>query len=381
MGFSGFFEIADGARHADAELLAHAEQGIAGADQHAADGDRADDGKIDRARERVPSDFALLQRSLQLRPQQVGEQRNQQAPGEHAAGEVQCGQARADDVADSQVGRADRRRIERAYAPGCQGRDIGIRAGAQQKVFAERSDIHRERLYIFKNVQLRERIDQRAESHIGKQDLGRLRALLSGLVNFRGGDRFGEGKLRVFDHDAAEQRDKEYAEQAADHHERDRLPVVFHPEARPEARKHKGRYRETGAGGNGFADGSDRAGHVFFQQRSLHEPQQRHADDRGRIGRGNRHACFQPKIGVGGAQDPGHQQTEDHGSESKLAHLHICRHIGSEFRFLIGILHGKPSLDETTRWLDTVCRIQESRRATQAGRHSLINAEIICTWL
>ena len=59
-------------------------------------------------------------------PEEVDEQRHEQAPGQDAAGEVQRAEARADDVADAEVGGADGGSGERADAA---GRDEARRLG------------------------------------------------------------------------------------------------------------------------------------------------------------------------------------------------------------------------------------------------------------
>ena len=48
------------------------------------------------------------QEMLQLRTQEINQQRNQQAPGEDAAGKIQRRQLRSDNIAHADVGRADR---------------------------------------------------------------------------------------------------------------------------------------------------------------------------------------------------------------------------------------------------------------------------------
>src|SRR5208337_716705 len=97
-------------------------------------------------------------------------------------------------------------------------------------------------------------------------------------MDFRGGNGFREGKLRVFDHYTAEQGDEENAEGSADHHESDALPVVVGAESGPHSADDEGRDGESGTGGDGFSDGTDGSRHVFFQQAAFDEFEQRHAD-------------------------------------------------------------------------------------------------------
>jgi len=65
----------------------------------------------------VDEDQSRFLAAREMGPQEVGQQRHQQAPGQHAAGEVQRSQARPDDVADAQVGRTDRGRRGEGDAP------------------------------------------------------------------------------------------------------------------------------------------------------------------------------------------------------------------------------------------------------------------------
>ena len=92
------------------QVLAHAEQRVAGAHHHAAHRDRPhDEAPHGVAR---PSQFVRLragrQEGVQLRTEEEDQQRNQQAPGDHAAGEIERRQFRPDDVADAEERRADR---------------------------------------------------------------------------------------------------------------------------------------------------------------------------------------------------------------------------------------------------------------------------------
>ncbi len=57
----------------------------------------------------------------ELRSHKKDQEGNKQAPGEHAAGEVQCAETRSDDVADAEVCGADCRRRKRRHAAGRHG--------------------------------------------------------------------------------------------------------------------------------------------------------------------------------------------------------------------------------------------------------------------
>ena len=108
-----------------AEVLAHAEERVAGAHHHAADGDGAHDEAPDRTGLSGPEGLighgaGRNKLRHEGRPAEEEDERNQQTPGDDAAGEVQRGQARADDVADAEIGRADRGRGEGGGGAGAQ---------------------------------------------------------------------------------------------------------------------------------------------------------------------------------------------------------------------------------------------------------------------
>ena len=104
-------------------------------------------------------------------------------------------------------------------------------------------------------------------------------------------------------------------------------------EAGPESRQHEGRDGENRAGRHRFADRPDGSRDVLFEQRALHQPQQRHADHRRRVGGGDGHARLQAQVGVGRAQHGGHHQAEQHRAQGELAHVGLVRHVGPEFLF------------------------------------------------
>ena len=102
------------------QVLAHLAEREAGADEHAADGDRPDDEAVEVAGERRPSPGRpSASRVLvdQLGPEEEDEERDEEAPGEQAAGEVQGAELGPDDVADAEVGRASRPGAEIVVTP------------------------------------------------------------------------------------------------------------------------------------------------------------------------------------------------------------------------------------------------------------------------
>ncbi len=278
--------------------------------------------------DRFPVRFAGC---LQLRPEEVGEQRNQQAPGDHAAGEVQRGQARADDVADPEIRRTDRRRGHHACGAHIQLLVVAA-CGQPDHAAPEVTDPYQEGVAGRKDIERPEEVDQRTAAHVVEQQFRRLRSLLAREVNLRGGHRFRKRQLRIFHHDAPEQRHKQNAEDAANEHQRGRLPVrIRRIESRPGSRNHEGRDREDGARGDGFADRPDRSGHVLLENRPLAEPEEGHADHRGRVGGGDRHTRAQAQVGVGRAENHRHHQANENGPEGEFPHIRLFGNVGSMF--------------------------------------------------
>jgi len=151
-------------------------------------------------------------------------------------------------------------------------------------------------------------------------------------MDFGSGDGFGEGKIVVFHHDAADEGDEEHAEDAADEHEGGGFQVaVFDVEDRPGAGNDKGGDGEDGAGGDGLADGAGGTGEVLFENGSALEAEEGHADDGGGVGGGDRDAGLEPEIGIGGAEDDAHQETEDDGEVGELRHFAVDGDVGDVF--------------------------------------------------
>ncbi len=197
---------------------------------------------------------------------------------------------RSDDVPDAQISRADRRRRERRGAARREGRSVGA-AAQLQGARAEFADAHQEILADAEQLDGAEEVDDRADAHVGEQQLGRARASLSRFVDLGRRHRLGEWQLGVFHHYAPEQRDEQNAERSADRHECDRLPVaVGDIEDRPDAGQHEGGNREHGSRGHGFADRPDGSRDILLEQRALHQAQYRHADHGRRVGGRDGHA-------------------------------------------------------------------------------------------
>jgi hypothetical protein len=150
---------------------------------------------------------------------------------------------------------------------------------------------------------------RRSDAHVGEKDLGGFGPLLAGFVNLGRGHGLGEGKVGVLHHHPPQQSDEQDAERTADGHQRHRFPVAIGEiERGPDAREHEGRDGEHRSGRYRLADRTDGSGHVLFENRPLHQPQDGHADHRGGIGGGDGHAGAQAEVEIGRAENDGHHQ-------------------------------------------------------------------------
>jgi hypothetical protein len=59
----------------------------------------------------------------------------------------------------------------------------------------------------------------------------------------------------------------------------------------------------------------DGPGDVLLEDAALEQLQQGHADDGGRVGRGDGHAGLEAEVGVGGAEDHRQRQTDGDGED------------------------------------------------------------------
>src|ERR1022692_2702358 len=143
-----------------------------------------------------PAIFARNTRR-QLRPQEEGQQRHQQSPGEDAAGEVQRAQPGPDNVAHAQVGGADGRGGERRHGARLHDRRTR-RANELDHTLSDFADMQHKVAAGGENVDRAQEEEHRAHSHIGEEDLGGPRALLAGLINLGRGYRLRERKIGIF---------------------------------------------------------------------------------------------------------------------------------------------------------------------------------------
>ncbi len=306
---------------------------VAGADEHAADGDRPDDELPDVGDHIRPGDRGHVRaRPIEpfdeLRTEEVHEQGREEPPGEDAAGEVERRQSRADDVADAEVGGVDA-----GAGDGHGAADVELRGGRigpnADEARAHRPDLQDELLAGREELDDAEGVEQGPETHGLEEELGARAALLAGLVDLGRRDGLGEGEVGVGDHDPAEERDEEDAEQAADEHQEGRFDVgVDRVEIRPGADDQKGRDGEDGPGGDGLADRAHGPGDVLLEDGALHQAEDGHADDRGRVGGRDGHAGPQAEIGVRRSEDDGHEDAEDERPQGELPHLGLFGDVG-----------------------------------------------------
>ena len=140
----------------------------------------------------------------------------------------------------------------------------------------------------------------------------------------------GIGQRAVLDHDAAQEGDEEDAQDAAHDHEGARGEVLRGVEGleAPDLEDDEGRDREDRARRHRLADRADRSRVVLLEERALHHPQHRHADDRGRVGGRDRHAGAQAEVGVGGAEHDAHHQAQEEGPDRELRHRGVVGDVG-----------------------------------------------------
>jgi hypothetical protein len=137
-----------------------------------------------------------------------------------------------------------------------------------------------------------------------------------------------KGELGIGHHDPPQEGHEHDAQQAAHEHQGRRLEVgVERVELEPGAGDDEGRDREDGPCGHGFADRADRPGHVLLQDGAFHQLQDGHADDRRWIGGGDRHPGPKPQVGVGGAEDDGHDHAQDNGLDREFFEVRFLRNI------------------------------------------------------
>ena len=193
---------------------------------------------------------------------------------------------------------------------------------SRTRLAADRSDLDDELLARGEELDDAQGVEERADPHRGEEVLGPAAPFLAGLVDLGRGDRLGEGQVGIADHDPAEERHEQDAQDAADEEEGRGLQVcVDRVEFRPDAGDEEGRDGEDRARGDGLADRADRPGHVLLEDRAAHELEEGHADDRRRVGRGDRHPGPEAEVGVGRAEDDGQDQADEDGLEREFLHL------------------------------------------------------------
>ena len=337
------FQLRESFAQAGDQVLAHAEQGVAGAHHHAADGDRAYDVAPHRGGKSDPAFVGGVggQKGLQLRTQKEHQQWNHQSPNQHAAGKIERRQLRADNVAHPDERRADGGRGNRRDAARAQ--DVpGSQRAQPERAQAEAPHAEEEVAVRGEALEDAGQIDGRAETHVIEKILGGAGAGLSGLMNLSGRHRFGERQLRIFHHHAPNEGDEQNPQHGADNHERGgfeirrvggqgphagpKAEVFGNHGRRPNVRDEKGRQGEDRAGGHRFADGAGGARDVLLQDGAFDQAQHRHADDRGRISGGDGLAGAQTEIRIGRAQNHGHRQAQQNGARRQLAHFDVFRH-------------------------------------------------------
>ncbi len=177
-----------------------------------------------------------------------------------------------------------------------------------------------------------EQVHARPDAHVGEENLGGLAAALPGLVNLGGRHRFRETAVRgsstITRRSSVTNR---MPRTPPTSHQRAGFPVgVLEVERRPGLGDHERGNGEDGARGDRLSDGADGPRDVLLEDGASEQTQHGHADDRRRIGGGDGHSGAQAQIGVGRAEDHGHDQSEQNRAQRELAHLHAFRNVGTE---------------------------------------------------
>ena len=329
----GLLDVAHGPLDPGGEVLPHLVERVAGADEHAADGDGPDDELPDVGDHVRPGNRGHVRAGTvepldELGAEEVHEQGREEPPGEDAAGEVERREARADDVADAQVGGVDAGAGDGHGPADVELRRRGIGAEAHE-ARAHLPDLQDELLAGCEELDNAEGVKEGSEAHGLEEVLGARAPLLAGLVDLGRGPGFGEGEVGVGDHDPAEERDEQDAEKAADEHQERRFDVgVERVEVRPGADHYEGRDGEDGPGRHGFADRAHGPGDVFLEYGALHQAEHGHSDDRGGVGRRDGHAGPEAEVGVRRPEDDGHDDAEDDRAEGEFPHLGLLGDVG-----------------------------------------------------
>ena len=326
--------VGDPTLDAENELVVHPPQRVGRADQHPADRDGPD-----RVAPEVPGQRRPVRalRPGELRPQlgteNEDQERHEETPGQEAPREVQRGELGTDDVADPQVRRARGRELEGAHATGRDRARFGPQAETDEALLhLANGDL--EGVGGPEDTAVAEQLDESAHAHRAEELLGRLGAPLAGLVDLSSGDRLREGQRAVLDHHPPQHRDEEDTEDAADDHERggeEVLGEVDRPVA-PDLEHDESGDREDRSRRHRLPDRADGPREVFLQERPLHHAQDRHADDRRRIGGGNRHPRPKAQVRVGRPQDDAHRETQDERPDGELTHVGVHGNVGLVFQ-------------------------------------------------
>ena len=276
-----------------------------------------------------------------MRTQEEDEQRDEQTPRHHAAGKIERGQFRPDDVSHADIGRADGGRGERGDTARAEHL-LGAQRAQPQRALAQLADAEEEIAVGRENVDHAAQVNQRAEAHVIEQILGGLGAALPGLVNFGCRHRFGKGQLRVFHHRAADEGNEKHAEHGAYQHQRGGFEigricgqrphagpesqVLRNHRRRPHVRQIKRRQSEHSARRHRFADSARGARDILFENASAAQSEHGHANHRRRISGRDGLAGAQAQVGVGRPQHHRHHQPQQQRAPGQLAHLHVFRH-------------------------------------------------------
>ena len=282
---------------------------------------------------------------VEIRGDEIQDNRSQKSPCHDAAREVERGELGTDDVADTDVGRADleggqHHAAGSGDALGTRGEGHFLHAGDAR--LGEGNEFLPQRE---EDLELTEGLDECAAEHGAEKELRPTAAAATGLVDFRRRHRLGVRQFGILDHHAPQQGDEHDAEHAAGNEDQRGGDVVRRREKfRPDAGDEERGEREDRAGRHGFTDGADGTRDVLFEDRSLQGLEQGHADNRGRVRGGNGHTGLEAEVCVCRTQHDGENETDEQRAKRKLLHIRVRRDERNMFRLSHTILLSKEML-------------------------------------
>ena len=83
---------------------------------------------------------------------------------------------------------------------------------------------------------------------------------------------------------------------------------------------------------------------ILFENRALHQPQDRHPDHRRRVSGGDGHPRAKTQVKIGRSQNDRHDQADQHRAERELPHVGLLGHVRLELLSGCGRSHASRDL-------------------------------------